>query len=77
VVHVTSGTGTAINNTATVTAASTNTNALNNTSTSNGTVTPTAIPTLSTWGLALFAALLAGCGAILYRRPNGYCAPGI
>jgi uncharacterized repeat protein (TIGR01451 family) len=70
--------GPTVSNTATVTASTTDINAANNSATSNATVNPVNTPTLSTWGLAVFAALLAGCGAILYRRAmGGGTAPGI
>jgi uncharacterized repeat protein (TIGR01451 family) len=62
--------GTTVSDTATVTLGTTDTNPANNSSTWVASVAGT-IPTLSPWGLAVLAALLAGCGAISYRRATG------
>ena len=62
--------GTTVSDTVTVTPATTDTNLANNSSTWVAAVT-LPIPALSAWGLAVLAALLAGCGAISYRRATG------
>lgn len=62
--------GTTVSDTAIVTAASTDTNLADSSSTWVAAVA-LPIPALSAWGLAVLAALLAGCGAISYRRATG------
>jgi uncharacterized repeat protein (TIGR01451 family) len=59
-------------NTATVASDTLDSNLANNTSTATVTVIQTAIPTLSTWGLALLALLLllAGCSTRFGRKAN-------
>jgi uncharacterized repeat protein (TIGR01451 family) len=57
-------------NTATVVSTTPDPNTANNRSTTTSTTStvPTSIPTLSAWGLALTALLLAGCSAQLVRK---------